>query len=157
LCSQSTISRLENLPDRRALLRLGRALIEQYCTSFRQMPKRIVSSGYVLHSAEGPLPAIRESSPGRERKPRAGEGLLLGGLRRLVLGHPLPEIGGGKSADRCRLLGVAIHPWGNNRVSRRQPALDSLVSPASAQEPAPAGAMAHLTIALYMLRRRILD
>src|SRR6266852_5000334 len=42
LCSQSTISRLENLPDRRALLRLGRALIEQYCTSFRQMPKRIV-------------------------------------------------------------------------------------------------------------------
>jgi len=28
LCSQSTISRLENLPDVRALLRLGRALIE---------------------------------------------------------------------------------------------------------------------------------
>src|SRR5271167_4000840 len=28
LCSQSTVSRLENLPDRRALLRLGRALIE---------------------------------------------------------------------------------------------------------------------------------
>src|ERR1700680_436360 len=41
LCSQSTISRLENLPDVRALLRLGRALIEQYCTSFRQPPKRI--------------------------------------------------------------------------------------------------------------------
>jgi hypothetical protein len=34
LCSQSTISRLENLPDVRALLRLGRALIEQYCASF---------------------------------------------------------------------------------------------------------------------------
>jgi hypothetical protein len=42
LCSQSTISRLENLPDIRALLRLGRALIEQYCASFRQVPKRIV-------------------------------------------------------------------------------------------------------------------
>src|SRR5947209_7836588 len=42
LCSQSTISRLENRPDTRALLRLGRALIEQYCASFRQMPKRIV-------------------------------------------------------------------------------------------------------------------
>jgi len=42
LCSQSTISRLENLPDARALLRLGRALIEQYCASFRQAPKRIV-------------------------------------------------------------------------------------------------------------------
>jgi hypothetical protein len=42
LCSQSTISRLENLPDVRALLRLGRAMIEHYCGSFRQAPKRIV-------------------------------------------------------------------------------------------------------------------
>src|SRR6266567_3653749 len=42
LCSQSTISRLENLPDVRALLHLGRALIEQYCASLRQVPKRIV-------------------------------------------------------------------------------------------------------------------
>lgn len=42
LCSQSTISRLENLPDVRALLRLGRALVEQYCSSFRAVPKRIV-------------------------------------------------------------------------------------------------------------------
>jgi hypothetical protein len=42
LSSQSTISRLENLPNTRALLRLGRGLIEQYCASFRQVPKRIV-------------------------------------------------------------------------------------------------------------------
>jgi Transposase DDE domain group 1 len=42
LCSQSTISRLENLPDTRALLRLGQALIDQYCASFRQVPKRVV-------------------------------------------------------------------------------------------------------------------
>ncbi|MBV8937481.1 MAG: IS1380 family transposase [Alphaproteobacteria bacterium] len=42
LCSQSTISRLETLPDTRALLRLGRALIDQYCVSFRHVPKRIV-------------------------------------------------------------------------------------------------------------------
>jgi Transposase DDE domain group 1 len=42
LSSQSTISRLENLPDRRALLRLGRALVEQYCGSFRAVPQRIV-------------------------------------------------------------------------------------------------------------------
>jgi len=41
LCSQSTISRLENLPDTRALLRMGRALIDLYCGSFRQVPKRI--------------------------------------------------------------------------------------------------------------------
>ena len=42
LCSQSTISRLENLPDLRALLRLGRALVDQYCGSFRSVPQRIV-------------------------------------------------------------------------------------------------------------------
>ena len=42
MCSQSTISRLENLPDARTLLRLGRALVDLYCTSFRQVPRRIV-------------------------------------------------------------------------------------------------------------------
>src|ERR1700730_15562661 len=31
LCSQSTISRLENLPDARALLRMGRAMVDLYC------------------------------------------------------------------------------------------------------------------------------
>ena len=42
LCSQSTISRLENLPDVRGLLRMGRAMVDLYCASFRQAPKRIV-------------------------------------------------------------------------------------------------------------------
>src|SRR5471030_1590392 len=41
LCSQSTISRLENLPDVRALLRMGRAMVELYCESFAKVPKRI--------------------------------------------------------------------------------------------------------------------
>jgi Transposase DDE domain group 1 len=41
LCSQSTISRLENLPDARALLGMGRALVDLYCESFHQVPKRI--------------------------------------------------------------------------------------------------------------------
>src|SRR5271165_1884061 len=41
LCSQSTISRLENLPDARALLRMGRAMVDLYCASFREVPKRI--------------------------------------------------------------------------------------------------------------------
>ncbi len=41
LCSQSTISRLENLPDARALLRMGRAMVDLYCESFPQVPKRI--------------------------------------------------------------------------------------------------------------------
>jgi Transposase DDE domain group 1 len=41
LCSQSTISRLENLPDVRALLRMGRAMVDLYCASFREAPQRI--------------------------------------------------------------------------------------------------------------------
>ena len=42
-CARNRRSRgWQNLPDIRALLRLGRALIEQYCGSFRQVPKRIV-------------------------------------------------------------------------------------------------------------------
>ncbi len=41
LCSQSTISRLENLPDACALLRMGRALVDLYCESFAKVPKRI--------------------------------------------------------------------------------------------------------------------
>src|SRR6202161_1125028 len=42
LCSQPTISRLENLPDARALLRLGRAMVDLYCESYSTAPKRIV-------------------------------------------------------------------------------------------------------------------
>jgi len=42
LCSQPTISRFENLPDVRALLRMGRAMVDHYCHSFRNAPARIV-------------------------------------------------------------------------------------------------------------------
>jgi len=41
LCSQSTISRLENPPDARALLRMGRAMVDLYCEPFQRIPKRI--------------------------------------------------------------------------------------------------------------------
>lgn len=41
LCSQPTISRTENLPGRRALLRMGRAMVEFYCASFRHVPRCI--------------------------------------------------------------------------------------------------------------------
>ena len=41
LCSQSTISRLENLPDVRAVLRMGGAMVDLYCESFATVPKRI--------------------------------------------------------------------------------------------------------------------
>jgi hypothetical protein len=41
LCSQPTISRLESLPGPRALLRMARAMVGLYCSSFRQVPRRI--------------------------------------------------------------------------------------------------------------------
>ena len=41
LCSQSTISRLENLPDVRAVLRMGRAMVDLYCGSLATVPNRI--------------------------------------------------------------------------------------------------------------------
>ena len=41
LCSQSTISRMENPPDVRAVLRMGRAMVDLYCESFATVPKRI--------------------------------------------------------------------------------------------------------------------
>lgn len=41
LCSQPTLSRLENTPGRRELLRMARTMVALYCTSFRQVPRRI--------------------------------------------------------------------------------------------------------------------
>lgn len=42
LCSQSAISRLENLPNTWALLRMGRAMVDLYCASFRTVPKHMI-------------------------------------------------------------------------------------------------------------------
>ena len=42
LCSQPTISRLENLPGRVALIRMMAAMVELFCDSFASVPRRIV-------------------------------------------------------------------------------------------------------------------
>src|SRR5271155_3365237 len=42
LCSQPTMSRLENLPGQAALMRMMAAMIELFCDSFEQVPARIV-------------------------------------------------------------------------------------------------------------------
>ena len=41
LCSQPTLSGLENTPGPRALIRMARAMVGLYCASFRQVPRRI--------------------------------------------------------------------------------------------------------------------
>ena len=42
LCSQPTISRMENLADTRALIRMGHEMVRFYCQSFARAPGRIV-------------------------------------------------------------------------------------------------------------------
>lgn len=42
LCSQPTMSRLENLPGRVALIRMMAAMIDLFCDSFASVPRRIV-------------------------------------------------------------------------------------------------------------------
>ena len=42
LASQPTLSRLENMAGVRSLLRMARGMVDLYCASFRQVPKRIV-------------------------------------------------------------------------------------------------------------------
>jgi hypothetical protein len=42
LCSQPTMSRLENLPTATALKRMMAAMVDLFCASFAQVPRRIV-------------------------------------------------------------------------------------------------------------------
>lgn len=42
LCSQPTVSRLENLPGRVALARMMAAMVDLFCDSFAQVPRRVV-------------------------------------------------------------------------------------------------------------------
>jgi len=42
LCSQPTISRMENLPDARALIRMSQEMVRFYCQSFPRAPSQIV-------------------------------------------------------------------------------------------------------------------
>src|ERR1700704_3701307 len=42
LCSQPTISRLENLPGATALKRMMAAMVELFCDSFEEVPRRIL-------------------------------------------------------------------------------------------------------------------
>lgn len=42
LCSQPTISRMENLAETRALIRMGHEMVRFYCASFARVPRRIV-------------------------------------------------------------------------------------------------------------------
>jgi hypothetical protein len=52
------ISRLENLPDTRTLLRMGRAMVDLYCASFKQVPKRIVLERHIRWGSRRPTVAF---------------------------------------------------------------------------------------------------
>jgi hypothetical protein len=97
-----TISRLENLPDVRALLRLGRALIEQYCASFRQVPKRIVldiddtppassTPAFKKLIAIMPSPSTEQHTGERARLVSACAGVARGGIGGKLLLNRIPQ------------------------------------------------------------------
>src|SRR5512132_2016291 len=124
LCSQSTISRLENLPEKRTLLRLARALVELYRGSFRQVPRRItldiddtfdaVHGGQQLRLFNAHyrlrLPAdrrLRWRGPLRHRRPAPGEA---------AEGHRDPCLSAPPGAGDPRYLAA-----GGDPAARRQP------------------------------------
>jgi hypothetical protein len=68
LCSQPTVSRLENTPGRIALLRMMAAMIDLFCDSFAQVPRRVVLGP--LGNAEGGTSTIpRTRSTARSNCP----------------------------------------------------------------------------------------
>jgi hypothetical protein len=76
LCSQPTMCRLENLPTATALKRMMAAMVELFCDSFREVPRRIVldiddsedrvhgHQQLALFHAHGACPPAREAGPG---------------------------------------------------------------------------------------------
>ncbi len=75
LCSQPTMSRLENLPGVTALKRMMAAMIDLFCDSFEEVPRRIVldvddtedrvHGNQVLHSSPHVLSLGADSRMGR--------------------------------------------------------------------------------------------
>ena len=76
LCSQSTIYRLENLPNARVLLRMGRAMVDLYCESFAKVPKRITLDIDDTFDAVHGGQRTRRGRPVRARRPGAAGAAL---------------------------------------------------------------------------------
>jgi hypothetical protein len=75
VCSQPTMSRLENLPTATALKRMMAAMVELVCGSFAQVPRRIVL----------------DIEPGSPRTPFVGWGRHPGSGSRRSAAGPVPR------------------------------------------------------------------
>src|SRR5260370_36266 len=73
LGSQSTISRLENLPYVRALARIIRAIVDLYCASFTDLPKPITLVRRAREGMQASRKARSEGAPGDGRLRRFKE------------------------------------------------------------------------------------
>jgi hypothetical protein len=62
LCSQPTMCRLENLPGATALKRMMATMVELFCDSFEQVPRRIVLDIDDTEDRAGPTHEIRPRS-----------------------------------------------------------------------------------------------
>jgi hypothetical protein len=63
LCSQPTLSRLENAPGPRALVRMARAMVALYCASFRQIAPCMLRVSSGLQSAANTIPVATRVTP----------------------------------------------------------------------------------------------
>jgi hypothetical protein len=86
LCSQPTLSRLENTPGPRELVRMARAMVALYCASFRQVPRRITLEP--------------KATPG---------GRYIDGDRRSATGHTFDAVHGGQ---QLRLFNAYYDEYG---------------------------------------------
>jgi hypothetical protein len=138
LCSQPTMSRLENLPTATALKRMMAAMVELFCDSFTAVPRRIVLDiepgsprtlfvGWGRHRGPCPRPAAAvtvQRSPWRALL--LANPHLRGGERQAGGGDPAAgqDAGwcrGGARAAPCRARDPRPLAPGRDRGARRQP------------------------------------
>jgi hypothetical protein len=121
LCSQSTISRLENLPDARTLLRMGRAMVDLYCESFRQVPKRITLD------IDDTFDAVHGGQQLRLFNSRRMRSIRPGALRRIWI----------SANRRVRRRGPLRHRRASARQAAQRQGDQSLPAPPVARHPRP--------------------
>ena len=113
LCSQPTVSRMENLPDARAPIRMGRGMVRFCCQSFAHAP------GHIAPDIDDPSDAVH----GRQQ-PRLSnafhDGHGFSARRRPRWRRPARRPGGaGSAAHIRRLIRQIARSWPNTEILLR--------------------------------------
>ena len=136
LCSQPTMCRLENLPGPTALKRMMAAMVELFCDSFEQVPRRIVLDIDDTEDRVARPPAARPVPRPLRRVLLPADPRLRGDHGQAGGGHPTPGQDPGRGRGRARAaphhpahpypLAQGRHP-GPRRRSLRPAGGDDLV------------------------------